>query len=153
MAAATDATFVVRVAEEGDVEALASLSAQLGYPIAVGEMHERCARVRAARFGEIIVAVTKDGAQAVVGWTHVAPRLQLEEQPHAELAGLVVDERLRGAGVGKALLAAAEDWARMQGFAFMRVRSNVVRERAHRFYEREGYARVKAQAVFRKALA
>lgn len=34
----------------------------------------------------------------------------------------------------------------------MRVRSNVIRERAHRFYEREGYARIKAQAVFRKQL-
>jgi GNAT superfamily N-acetyltransferase len=153
MAAATDATFLVRVAEEGDVEALASLSAQLGYPIAVGEMRERWARVHAARFGEIFVAVIMDGAQAVVGWTHVVPRLQLEDAAHAELAGLVVDERMRGAGVGKALLAAAEDWARIQGFAFMRVRSNVVRERAHRFYEREGYARVKAQAMFRKALA
>jgi len=47
---------------------------------------------------------------------------------------------------------AAEQWARVHGFALMRVRSNVVRERAHRFYEREGYARVKTQAVFRKAL-
>ena len=46
-----------------------------------------------------------------------------------------------------------QDWARAQGFASMRVRSNVIRERAHRFYEREGYARIKAQAVFRKPLA
>ena len=115
-------------------------------------MRERRARVRAARFGEIFIAVARDGAQAVVGWTHVVPRLQLEEAAHAELAGLVVDERMRGAGAGKALLAAAEDWARAQGFAFMRVRSNVLRTRAHRFYEREGYVRIKSQAVFRKAL-
>ena len=89
----------------------------------------------------------------VVGWAHVVPGLLLEEAPFAELAGLVVDESARGLGTGAALLAAAEDWARRQGFAAMRVRSNVLRERAHRFYEREGYARIKAQAVFRKALA
>lgn len=81
------------------------------------------------------------------------PRVQLEDGAFAELAGLVVDESVRGSGVGAALLAAAEDWARAQGFASMRVRSNVIRERAHRFYEREGYARIKAQAVFRKPLA
>jgi len=88
----------------------------------------------------------------VVGWTHVVPCLQLEDAPYAELAGLVVDESARGIGVGKVLLAAVEAWACTHGFEAMRVRSNVVRERAHRFYEREGYARVKAQAVFRKAL-
>lgn len=152
MAAATDAMFVVRVAEESDIEALASLSSQLGYPVTLDEMRERYTHVRAARFGEIFVAATRDESRAVIGWAHVVPRLQLEEAPHTELAGLVVDQCARGSGVGAALLAAAEDCARAQGFATMRVRSNVVRKRAHRFYEREGYARVKAQTVFRKAL-
>ena len=150
MAAATEA-IAVRAAQEGDVEALASLSAQLGYPTSVDEMRERYLRVRAAQAGEIFVAVCVSDAR-VVGWTHVVPRLQLEDAPYAELAGLVVDETVRGAGVGAALLAAAEDWARAQGFATMRVRSNVIRERAHRFYEREGYERIKAQAMFRKIL-
>jgi hypothetical protein len=34
----------------------------------------------------------------------------------------------------------------------MRVRSNAIRERAHAFYLRDGYARVKTSAVFEKAL-
>ena len=150
MAAATE-TLVVRTAQEGDVEAIASLSAQLGYPTPADEMRERFSRVRAARAGEIFVATRTNDAR-VVGWTHVVARLQLEDAPYAELAGLVVDENVRGAGVGAALLAAAEGWARAQGFATIRVRSNVIRERAHRFYEREGYERIKAQAVFRKPL-
>jgi len=150
MAAATE-TIAVRAAQEGDVEAIASLSAQLGYPTPVDEMRERYSRVRAALAGEIFVATHVNDAR-VVGWTHVVPRLQLEDAPYVELAGLVVDETVRSAGVGAVLLAAAEDWARAQGFATMRVRSNVIRERAHRFYEREGYERIKAQAVFRKAL-
>ncbi|HEX7914687.1 GNAT family N-acetyltransferase [Rudaea sp.] len=152
MAAAIDAHIVVRAADEGDVESIAALAGQLGYPTAPAEMRERYARVRAARAGEIFVAVlAADGR--VVGWTHVVPCLQLEGAAHAELAGLVVDEHVRGSGIGRALLAAAEQWARMHGFALMRVRSNVVRERAHRFYEREGYARIKAQAMFRKSIA
>ena len=32
----------------------------------------------------------------------------------------------------------------------VRVRSNVVRDRAHAFYEREGYRKVKVQQVFEK---
>lgn len=150
MAAATE-TIAVRAARDGDVEALASLSAQLGYPTPLDEMHARYSRVRAATAGEIFVAVRTDDAR-VVGWTHVVPRLQLEDASYAELAGLVVDESVRSVGVGAALLTAAEGWARAQGFATMRVRSNVIRERAHRFYEREGYERIKAQAVFRKTL-
>ena len=151
MVAATDRSIAIRVACDDDVAALAALSAQLGYPVDTTEMRARYARVRVARMGEVFVAEHFADKQ-VVGWTHVVPRLQLEDAPFAELAGLVVDDAVRGAGVGVALLNAAEAWARSEGFATMRVRSNVVRERAHRFYEREGYERIKAQAVFRKDL-
>lgn len=152
MAAATDARLIVRVADEGDLESIAALSGQLGYPTAPAEMRARYVRVRAANAGEIFVALLA-AENRVIGWTHVVSCLQLEDAAYAELAGLIVDESIRGVGVGAALLSTAEDWARTQGFAAMRVRSNVLRERAHRFYEREGYARVKAQAMFRKALA
>ncbi|MEP6939037.1 MAG: GNAT family N-acetyltransferase [Rudaea sp.] len=139
----------IRTAQAGDAAALAGLSAQLGYAIDEIEIGARLARVRARRMGEVFVSEV-DGR--VVGWTHVVPRLQLEDPPHAELAGLVVADGARSAGVGAALLAAAENWARAKGFALMRVRSNVVRERAHRFYERAGYCRVKQQTVFHKSI-
>ena len=74
--------------------------------------------------------------------THVFP----------ELADLVVHENARGARVGEALVAEAERWAAGRGCVVMRVRSNVVRERAHRFYERLGYAVFKTQRVFGKDL-
>jgi GNAT superfamily N-acetyltransferase len=50
--------------------------------------------------------------------------------------------------VGKLLVQAAVRWAAERGYAKVRVRSNVVREDAHRFYEREGFQRAKTQAVF-----
>jgi GNAT superfamily N-acetyltransferase len=73
-------------------------------------------------------------------------------EPFVELAALVVDERARGSGAGAMLLAAVEARAREQGFTSVRVRSNVLRERAHRFYVREGYIEKKRQAVFLKRL-
>jgi GNAT superfamily N-acetyltransferase len=113
-------------------------------------MRQRLALVRSANVGEVFVAIDANGLMA--GWTHVVPRLHLEETAFAELAGLVVDAHARGSGVGKLLLRAAERWATEQGFARLRVRSNVIRERAHRFYLREGYAERKRQVVFDREL-
>src|SRR5262249_6210142 len=123
---------------------------QLGYPTDAGSMRQRLALVRSANVGEAFVAIDENGH--MVGWTHVVPRLHLEEIPFAELAGLVVDARVRGSGVGKLLLHAAESWATERGFTRLRVRSNVIRERAHRFYVREGYVERKRQVVFDKDL-
>ena len=141
---------LIRPATSADAAALAELSGQLGYPTDVGTMHERLALVRSANVGEVFVAIDENGL--VAGWTHVVPRLHLEEIPFAELAGLVVDERARGGGVGKRLLLAAESWTTEHGFARLRVRSNVIRDRAHRFYLREGYVERKRQVVFDKDL-
>lgn len=140
----------VRPAQASDVTMLAELSRQLGYPVAVEEMASRLRRVREGAIGEVFVAVAGYDSP-ILGWTHVVPRLHLEEAPFAELAGLVVADSARSLGIGAALLAAAETWARAAGFAMMRVRSNVLRDRAHRFYERAGYQRIKAQAVFHKS--
>ena len=140
----------IRPARSDDAAALAELSTQLGYPAAADTLNQRLERVRGDGVGEVFVAAGLDGR--VLGWTHVVPRLHLEEVPFAELAGLVVADGARGAGVGAALLSAAEHWAREHGFAQFRVRSNVVRERAHRFYLREGYVERKRQVVFDKTL-
>ncbi len=147
---ATSASLSVRPARSEDARILAELATQLGYAADAAQIGDRLARVRADHFGEVMVAV--DAQSTVLGWAHVVPRLQLEDAPFAELAGLVVDAGARGRGVGALLLHAAEDWARTHGFAQFRVRSNVLRERAHRFYLREGYAERKRQVVFVKAL-
>ncbi|HEY3676065.1 MAG TPA: GNAT family N-acetyltransferase, partial [Candidatus Tumulicola sp.] len=68
------------------------------------------------------------------------------------IAALVVDESERGNGTGAALLQAAEAWARERGVRCIRVRSNVIRADAHRFYEREKYAPLKDQRVFEKRM-
>ena len=70
----------------------------------------------------------------------------------AEVNGLVVAEGQRSLGAGARLLAAAEDWARKNGCKDMSVRSNVIRDRAHKFYERHGYEHYKTQKSFRKPL-
>jgi GNAT superfamily N-acetyltransferase len=76
----------------------------------------------------------------------------IETEPIAEISGLVVDQSMRSCGIGKVLLDSAEQWARSIGCDAISVRSNVKRDRAHRFYERSGYEHVKDQRQFRKSL-
>lgn len=137
----------VRAATPADAEALASLSGQLGYPADVPTILRRLAQVER---GVVLVALDAEGAVCAVA--HADPRHPLIAEPFVELEALVVDEAVRGAGAGAMLLAAVEAWARERGFSSVRVRSNVLRERAQRFYLREGYIEKKRQAVFLKRL-
>src|ERR1700758_2064073 len=89
------------------------------------------------------VFVAEDGNGEVIGWVHAAVTPMLEVPLPAEVNGLIVGEAYRSAGAGARLLDAAENWARKKKCAHMSVRSNVIRERAHRFYERQGYKHYK----------
>ncbi|HKV65036.1 MAG TPA: GNAT family N-acetyltransferase [Rhodanobacteraceae bacterium] len=140
----------IGVAAPSDADELAKLSGQLGYPADAAAVLRRLDGMAEHHAGVVLVAVDPQGGLG--GFAHVEPRRLLIAEPFAELAALVVSEMARGQRVGSALLAAAEAWAREQGFASMRVRSNILRERAHRFYLREGYAEKKRQAVFLKQL-
>lgn len=140
----------IRVARTYDAQAIAELGEQLGYPATRQQIATRLAGIEAEPSSRVFVA--EDDGGRVVGWLHIAARAQLTEESCAEVLGLVVDESARGAGVGAALLDAAEAWARTAGCAHLRVRSRVERERAHRFYQRAGFARVKTQAVLAKPL-
>jgi GNAT superfamily N-acetyltransferase len=136
----------VRHAIASDAAALAALSTQLGYP---AQPEETAERLSALADGALLVA--EDGG-SVLGWIHVCGVRFFQSPPFAEIGGLVVDEAARGKGVGKLLLEAAVGWAAEQGYGKLRVRSNVVRKDARRFYEREGFQRVKTQAVFDRKL-
>jgi GNAT superfamily N-acetyltransferase len=140
----------IRAARTYDAQAIAELGAQLGYPSTRQQIATRLAGVEAEPSSRVLVAENGDGH--VIGWLHVAARTQLTEDCSAEILGLVVDESSRGVGIGAALIRAAEEWARSEGCVRMRVRSRDTRERAHRFYERAGYARNKVQLVLHKVL-
>jgi GNAT superfamily N-acetyltransferase len=141
----------VRPMARADLDAVAALSVQLGYPIAGDALAHHFELLREQPENALLVAEQGDDEQ-VVGWVHVAGRVSLETGPFAQISGIVVDERVRGQGVGRALMAVAEAWAAERGYDVMRLWSNIVRERAHHFYENLGYEHVKTSKVFLKAL-
>ncbi|SFN20120.1 L-amino acid N-acyltransferase YncA [Dokdonella immobilis] len=147
-AAAGRGEVTIRTARETDAAQIAELATQLGYPATEPDMRDRLRRIHTRTEGSVIVAELGDGQ--VCGWIMVVSVTSLTSAARAEVAGLVVDRLMRGMGIGSLLLQAAVNWARIQGYAEIRVHSNTVRERAHQFYEREGFSRIKTQVLFGK---
>ncbi len=139
---------IIEIARPADADALAALAGQLGYPSSAAQITGRLAgfdkdhRVWVAREGD-----------AVLGWIHTYVARYLVMEPFVEIGGLVVDTGARGQGVGPRLIEEACAWARSLGCDRVGVHSNVVREDAHRFYEREGFELEKRQGVFMRRIS
>jgi len=150
MGAANKSELKIRRAKSSDAARLADLTGQLGYPATEAQIRERLRGIKPAAEHNVFVA--EAAREGVIGWLHVSRQVLLESEVRAEVNGLVVADGQRSLGAGARLLAAAEEWARKHGCKSMSVRSNVIRERAHKFYERNGYDHYKTQKSFRKPL-
>jgi len=138
----------IRDALPADAARIGALAVQLGYEVP-GEHIEAVLRSPEPNRAVLVAVVPRAG---VVGWTVVAHLDTLIASRRAEIHGLVVEDEFRGHRIGELLVEAAEEWARKQGCATLRLLSNVVRERAHTFYARLGYDVLKTEHVFQKSL-
>jgi N-acetylglutamate synthase-like GNAT family acetyltransferase len=136
----------IRKAVLSDCDAVAQLSGELGYPSNLESIERRLVQLLGQADRDAVFIAETNGH--VIGWIHIGRIDSIENDPAAEIRGLIVTEKLRGRRIGATLVAAAEQWAVQQGLARVRVRSNVTRERTHAFYERLGYVASKLQKVF-----
>ena len=134
----------IRAASDADLPAIARLMTQLGYP--QDESVTR-ARVAASDAHGHVVFVAEDDA-AILGCIQVGAVASLESEAFAQILALVVDEKARGKTIGARLVDAAAAWAAERGYAKLRVRTNVLRKDAHRFYESNGFRLLKEQRVY-----
>lgn len=143
--------FIIRRVFRRDIPDLARLASQLGYSDPIQTIEMRFRRIqRDRRYHCIFVAVLSPSEKSLIGWIHVLIDKLLTVGPRVEVGGLVVDEKQRGRGVGAALLHSAEVWARKQRYSPIIVRTNVVRQQAHKFYEKCGYQLLKQSKVYTK---
>jgi len=108
-----------------------------------------------AKKDAIVLVAESPGGVGLAGFAEVGERAYADgcdTAPVAYLEGWYVDEGFRGQGVGRALIAAAEDWAREQGyreFASDALLENVESQKAH---EAIGFEEVERAVRYRKAL-
>lgn len=146
----TAPAFAIVEARPEDAAPIARLTGELGYASDVAMTARVLAQMTASPHYSVLVARSADH---LLGWAAVEHRLSLESGDSAELTGLVVTAAARQRGVGRALVAAAEAWARGRGFSVLRVRSSISRAESHPFYEAQGFQRSKTQHVYAKPLA
>ena len=139
----------IREARPQDYARIAELAGQLGYPSSPEEIAKRLDDRRGLQEHAVFVAQRGD---EIAGWLGAYVCRTVEADARAEISGLVVDPGFRSQGIGPLLLVRAEQWAREKGCRAIGLRSNVIRDRAHAFYERHGYKHTKTQKSFRKDL-
>lgn len=138
-----------RQARAADAAEIARLAGELGYPADPAVM---AARLDALTADPRRCVYVIEGEGRLQGWIALERRLSLEAGERVEITGLVVDGTVRRGGVGRALVATAEAWARGQGIDVVVVRSNVQRQASHLFYQGLDYVRQKSQHVYAKRL-
>jgi GNAT superfamily N-acetyltransferase len=128
---------LVREAEPADAGFVASLLADLGYPVSSEFAAERLAHFESDPASLVQLAEAEGTVIGLVA-THVVPRLE-RELSSCRIVDLVVAANRRRAGVGRALLRAAEAEARRHDCRRLDLASGEWRADAHAFYDQMGF--------------
>ena len=126
----------IRDARAADAPAIAVLLAQLGYPTEPSAVERRLERLRIV--GDRIVVAEVEHKPVGLAHLQVTPALE-RERPAAKIGALVVDDAHRGHGVGRALVQAMEDEARLRGCELLFLTTAERRKDAQVFYEKIGF--------------
>jgi len=137
----------VRLTDSDQIE---KLIIQLGYKATADDVVMRISEISKDKSQIIYVSTHND--DEILGWVHALKVQYLESEPFIEIGGLVVDSNHRGKGIGKSLMKAIERWAILQNCQVIRLRSNIIRNEAHIFYQKIGYRNIKTQYTFYKKL-
>ncbi|HEX6058663.1 MAG TPA: GNAT family N-acetyltransferase [Gemmatimonadaceae bacterium] len=130
-------TVEIRSAAAADADALAPLLEELGYPASSADIAARLAGLRESESATLVATGSGGEMLGLIG-VHRLPVLHASEPP-CYITALVVASAARGRGIGRRLLAAAEEWARRAGSSRLVVTSAEHRAEAHAFYERAGF--------------
>ncbi len=130
---------MIRRAAGDDAAALAELMTQLGYPSSEREMRLRWEAIEADPHLAAFVAVERDAVRGMIGLS-ISPSFE-----HNDLTGIIlalaVEQESRRTGIGRRLVAAAEEFFRARGVRRVILNTRFEREDAHRFYEALGFTK------------
>src|SRR4030081_748625 len=136
---AKDVDLTIRAAEAAAEEGLEDLMTQLGYEARGSEMQMRMEAILANENYATFVAVSKGKVCGMIG-TFTCYSYE-HNSPSGRILALVVSEKMRGRGVGHALIAAAERDLAQKNISRVAVNTRFERKEAHEFYEKAGSTR------------
>lgn len=120
-----------------DAAHLVSLVAQLGYPATADFILEKLDQLSATPGTKILVAEQEGQVIGLLCFS-ILPLLHVSEGL-GRISALVVGSQFKGHGIGKRLVAEAEEFAWENGCARIEITSGEHRVDAHAFYEAVGY--------------
>jgi GNAT superfamily N-acetyltransferase len=92
--------------------------------------------------------IAEDGCHTPLGYIHLnTGRDYITGEEHDHISNLAVVRAGEGRGVGRALLAATEDWARGRGYRLLTLNVFVANRRAREVYEKLGYGEETVKCV------
>ena len=127
----------IRSAGTEDWLVVQELLGQLGYLFTAAEVQARLSLLAMSIYDPVLLATQDDKVVGMIA-LHFATMLQ-QIEPVAQVTALVVDDGIRGAGIGKALIAAGCDLANQSGCGRMELRTANGRTEAHAFYRKLGF--------------
>jgi len=130
-------SITIRVGALADAAPIAELLTELGYPASAADVRQRLAYWLPEPASRVLVA-ERDGVVVGSIALHVIPYLERTGR-WLRIESLVVSKPDRQAGIGRALLGAAERLARRWGCLQIEVTSLRSRADAHAFYRRLGF--------------
>lgn len=120
---------------------------EMGYDYPPEATREKLESLILSKSDKIFVAVSEN---KVIGYVHLND-YDVIYAPHMKnIMGIAVSREYKRMGVGSALLAKAEEWAKETGAKGVRLVSGASREGAHEFYRSRGYSGEKKQINFKK---
>ena len=132
-------SLTIRDAKLSDAPALAALMCELGYKTSNVEMDSRLQAILGNASYSTIVAEIDNKLCGMIGTlTHASHE---HNDPSGKIIALVVSRRQRRSGVGRALIAAAENDFARRNVSRVTLTTRFEREEAHQFYEALGYSR------------
>jgi ribosomal protein S18 acetylase RimI-like enzyme len=139
--------FDIRPAREEDYSALLALSPRLTTGAAPWRNPAKFAAAARGWIESSLASASEEGRAVMVALLdgRVAGMVSLAERRHftgdldAYIGELVTDSAVEGSGAGRALMAAAEEWAAGRGLSRITLETGARNDRARHFYERAGY--------------
>lgn len=145
--------FSIRPVQEGDEAEWLRMRQALWPDVGVEDLQREMEQILADPMTPVFLAIRQDGRAG--GFIEVSVRKYAdgcETSPVGYIEGWYVDEDLRGQGVGRALVQAAEDWARRQGLKEMASDTWLENEVSIKAHLALGYEEVERSIHFAKTL-